>query len=69
MLVRHLFEERGHHRLTIDPAAANDRGDPLLRVVGFRRVGVLRRYERDDDGTWHDGLLLDLLADEWRGAR
>jgi aminoglycoside 6'-N-acetyltransferase len=26
----------------------------------------MRRYERSDDGTWHDGLLLDLLADEWR---
>ena len=32
--------------------------------VGFRPVGVLRRYERGLDGTWHDGLLMDLLADE-----
>jgi len=25
----------------------------------------MRRYERDADGTgWHDGLLMDLLADE-----
>ena len=26
----------------------------------------MRQYERDDDGTWHDGLLMELLADEWR---
>ena len=33
-------------------------------VVGFRPVGVMRRYERGPDGTWHDGMLMDLLADE-----
>ena len=32
--------------------------------VGFRPVGVLRRDERGPDGTWHDGLLMDLLAEE-----
>jgi aminoglycoside 6'-N-acetyltransferase len=66
VLVRHLFEQRGHHRLTIDPAAANERAIRCYEAVGFGRVGVLRQYERADDGTWHDGLLLDLLADEWR---
>jgi aminoglycoside 6'-N-acetyltransferase len=25
---------------------------------------VMRNYERGLDGTWHDGLLMDLLADE-----
>jgi aminoglycoside 6'-N-acetyltransferase len=25
---------------------------------------VLRDYERGPDGTWHDGLLMDLLAGE-----
>lgn len=33
-------------------------------TVGFRPVGVMRRYERGADGDWHDGLLMDLLADE-----
>jgi RimJ/RimL family protein N-acetyltransferase len=34
-------------------------------VSGFRPVGILRRYERDADGVgWHDGLLMDLLAEE-----
>jgi len=27
-------------------------------------VGVMRRYWRDPEGVWQDGLLLDLLADE-----
>ena len=34
--------------------------------VGFRRVGVLRRYELGSDGTYHDGLLLDLLPEDLR---
>ena len=63
-LARHLLEVRGHHRLTIDPAVANERAIRTYRRVGFRPVGVMRQYERGPDGTWHDGLLLDLLTGE-----
>jgi aminoglycoside 6'-N-acetyltransferase len=63
-LARHLFDERGHHRLTIDPAAANDRAIRTYRRIGFRPVGIMRRYERDSDGVWRDGLLMDLLSGE-----
>jgi aminoglycoside 6'-N-acetyltransferase len=63
-LARHLVHDRGHHRITIDPAADNVRAIRCYERVGFKRVGVLRRYERAPDGTWHDGLLLDLLAEE-----
>ena len=34
--------------------------------VGFRRVGVMRSYERGVDGTWHDNVLMDMLAGELR---
>ncbi|MEC3976330.1 GNAT family N-acetyltransferase [Amycolatopsis sp. H20-H5] len=63
-LARHLIDERGHHRLTIDPAAANESAVRCYAKLGFRPVGLLRQYERGQDGTWHDGLLMDLLADE-----
>jgi aminoglycoside 6'-N-acetyltransferase len=65
-LARWLFEERGHHRITIDPALANERAIRAYERVGFRRVGVMRRYERGVDGEWHDGLLLDLLPEDIR---
>jgi aminoglycoside 6'-N-acetyltransferase len=26
----------------------------------------MREYERGPDGTWHDGLMMDLLAAELR---
>ncbi len=63
-LAGYLFDVRGHHRLTIDPATANERAIRAYGRVGFRPVGVMRAYERGRDGTWHDGLLMDLLAGE-----
>lgn len=64
-LARHLIDDRGHHRLVIDPAADNTAAIRCYAAVGFRPVGLMRRYERDaDGGGWHDGLLMDLLADE-----
>ena len=65
-VIRWLIAERGHHRFTIDPAAANTRAIRAYEAVGFRPVGVLRRYERAPDGSWRDGLLMDLLAEELR---
>ena len=64
MLARHLFVERGHHRLVIDPRADNRRAIRAYERVGFRRVGVMRSYERGADGAWHDGLLMDMLRGE-----
>lgn len=64
-VVRHLIDERGHHRITIDPATANAAAIRAYEKVGFRAVGVMRRYERDVDGKgWHDGLLMELLTGE-----
>ncbi len=63
-LARYLINERGHHRLTIDPDADNARAIRSYERVGFRPVGVMRRYSRAPDGRWRDGLLMDLLAEE-----
>ncbi|MFC0534021.1 GNAT family N-acetyltransferase [Phytohabitans kaempferiae] len=63
-LARHLTGTRGHHRLVIDPAADNTAAIRAYQKVGFRPVGVMRQYERGPDGTFHDGLLMDLVAGE-----
>ena len=63
-VARHLIRDHGHHRLVIDPAADNVAAIRCYAKVGFRPVGVMRRYEIGLDGSWHDGLLMDLLADE-----
>ena len=64
-VVRLLIDDRGHHRITIDPAADNAAAIRAYEKVGFRRVGILRRAERDATGDgWHDSLMMDLLAGE-----
>ena len=69
LLAGYLFRHRGHHRLTIDPAAANDRAIRCYAKVGFRPVGVMRAYERGLDGRFHDGLLMDMLAPGYQDVR
>jgi len=63
-LARHLVHDRGHHRLAIDPAVENERAIRTYRRVGFRDVGIMRRYERNVAGEWHDCLLMDLLKED-----
>ena len=65
-MVRHLIDDRGHRRLTIDPAAHNERAIRCYEKVGFKRVGILREYWLDGEGVWRDGVLLDLLASDLR---
>jgi aminoglycoside 6'-N-acetyltransferase len=66
LAIRH-FAERGHHRFTIDPAADNEAAIRSYAKVGFKPVGVMRKYERHgEDEPWHDGLLMDLLIEELR---
>jgi len=64
LLARWLIDVRGHHRLVIDPAAANERAIRCYASVGFRPIGIARQRERTPDGTWRDSLLMDLLAGE-----
>jgi aminoglycoside 6'-N-acetyltransferase len=57
-----LVDVRGHHRLTIDPAADNVAAVRAYRKVGFEPVGRLRAYERGLNGEWHDAVLMEMLA-------
>jgi aminoglycoside 6'-N-acetyltransferase len=63
LVARHLMVDRGHHRITIDPAAENAPAIRSYEKAGFRPVGVMRQYERDMvTGEWHDGLLMELVG-------
>jgi aminoglycoside 6'-N-acetyltransferase len=68
LLVRHLLVDRDHHRIVIDPNAANARAIRAYEKVGFRQVGILREYEWHADRGWTDGVLMDLLRDEFVDA-
>jgi aminoglycoside 6'-N-acetyltransferase len=62
-LVRHLTEDRGHHRITIDPALDNVAAIGCYEKAGFRRVGVMHAAERDpSSGRWRDALMMELVV-------
>jgi aminoglycoside 6'-N-acetyltransferase len=55
---------KGHHRFTIDPSTKNKNAIRAYEKVGFKAIGVERDSEIFPDGTFGDGLLMDLLARE-----
>jgi aminoglycoside 6'-N-acetyltransferase len=64
LVVAHLLGERGHHRITIDPAAHNAAAVACYSKAGFRPVGLMRMAERDSDGRgWHDALMMELVVE------
>jgi aminoglycoside 6'-N-acetyltransferase len=63
LVVDHLISDRGHHRITIDPAVGNPAAVACYSKVGFRTVGVMRLAERDSDGRgWHDAVMMELVV-------
>jgi aminoglycoside 6'-N-acetyltransferase len=64
LVVEYLLHERGHHRITIDPAVDNAAAIACYAKAGFTPVGVMRLAERDADGRgWHDSLMMELVVE------
>jgi RimJ/RimL family protein N-acetyltransferase len=60
---RHLLDELGFHRLQLEVYAFNERALRHSERAGFVREGVRRKaYLRD--GTWVDGILFGLVAED-----
>jgi len=58
-LADYLVAERGHHRIVMVPAAENAAAIRAYEKAGFRRVGVLERSWRDEQGRWRDELYME----------
>ena len=62
-IVRHLLEERGHHRITLGTSVENARAIRCYEKVGFRTVGTLRKAALSHlTGEWEDELLMELVV-------
>jgi aminoglycoside 6'-N-acetyltransferase len=62
-VVRHLIEDRGHHRITLGTAVENARAIRSYEKVGFRTVGVMRKCALDQrTGEWGDEYLMEYVA-------
>ena len=61
-MMRTLIDERGHHRITIDPALDNAPAMRCYQKAGFRQVGTLKRSYREPwSGEWRDELLMEFV--------
>lgn len=58
-VLRHLIDDRGHHRVTIDPAADNVAAVRAYEKAGFERIGVMRAAERSPEGVWRDAIFME----------
>lgn len=65
---RWLFEELGLHRLESECFAENLASARCLEKAGYRRIGVARaKYWRE--GMWKDGILFEMLEEDWFAMR
>jgi len=64
-LVRYLFEDEGHHRVSANTDPRNEASNALLRKLGFRKEAHLVESMKTHIG-WCDEYLWGLLASEWR---
>jgi aminoglycoside 6'-N-acetyltransferase len=63
LIVRHLVEDRGHHRVTLSTAVDNARAIHVYEKVGFRPVGVTRKSALNEvSGEWQDELLMEYVV-------
>lgn len=63
----HCFGPVGLHRVEATVRPENLASQAVLRNVGFREEGVLKRY-LDVDGAWRDHLLVGITVEEVAGT-
>jgi ribosomal-protein-serine acetyltransferase len=68
VLLDHLFDELGLHRVEIRCGTGNTRSCAIPERLGFRREGVARGAEWVND-RWVDLVTWGILEEEWRGNR
>lgn len=62
-ILRHLIDERGHHRVTLSTSPENARAIRVYEKTGFRAVGVTAKSQRNPvSGEWEDELLMELVV-------
>lgn len=61
------FDELGLHRVYLEVYDYNP-AKHLYERAGYKHCGVWRQHHFHE-GQFHDSILMDLLADEWRAAQ
>ncbi len=67
-LVRHLVDDLGVHRISLDVLSFNDRAIASYKSCGFEVEGILRDEVRAEDGSYLDAVLMSYVAGRGRPA-
>jgi N-acetyltransferase len=65
LLMAWAFEQAGFGRVQLKTDIRNLRSQGAIERLGARREGVLREYQRRQDGTMRDTVMYSVLAHEW----
>lgn len=69
LLMTWAFEEAGFGRVQLKTDIRNARSQGAIERLGAQREGVLREYQRRQDGTMRDTVMYSVLAGEWPVVR
>ena len=61
--------DAGIGRVQLKTDIRNLRSQRAIAGIGATREGVLRQYQRRDDGSIRDTVMFSVLADEWPEVR
>jgi RimJ/RimL family protein N-acetyltransferase len=68
LLVRHLLDDLGLHRITLSVLAYNDRAIASYKAVGFEVEGIERDGVMTDSGIWADDVKMAYVVGRVRPA-
>jgi RimJ/RimL family protein N-acetyltransferase len=69
LMLRHAFETLGCVRVELKTNVLNRRSRDAMLRIGCVEEGVLRRYQRNDDGTWRDTIFYSVIDGEWPAVK
>jgi RimJ/RimL family protein N-acetyltransferase len=64
-LLTFAFEELKMGRVQLKTDIRNQRSQQAIARLGAQFEGVIRRYQRRQDGTVRDTALFSIIAEEW----
>jgi RimJ/RimL family protein N-acetyltransferase len=69
LMLRHAFETLGCVRVELKTNALNRRSRDAMLRIGCTEEGVVRRYQRNDDGTWRDTAYYSVIDSDWPAVK
>ena len=69
LMLRHAFETLGCVRVELKTNVLNRRSRDAMLRIGCVEEGVLRRYQRNEDGTWRDTVFYSVIDTEWPAVK